>query len=63
MQTKKKCLVTDYIQANRKGSRKAEITDYSRPLNPHRVHVSPKVDDRKRRCPKSKTRKLKSYDL
>ena len=38
----------DYIKANRKASREAEIADYGHPLCHKRVHKSKKVYDRKR---------------
>ncbi|MFV0555029.1 MAG: hypothetical protein ACK5LR_10055 [Mangrovibacterium sp.] len=38
----------DYIKANRKASREAEIENHNRPVSFHRVHKSKKVYDRKR---------------
>ena len=38
----------DYIKANRKASREAEIKDHTRPISFNRVHKSKKVYDRKR---------------
>lgn len=38
----------DYIKANRRGSREAEIESYGHPVNYHRVQVSKKVYDRKK---------------
>lgn len=38
----------DYIKANRKGSREAEIENHSHPISHNRVHVSKKVYNRKR---------------
>ena len=38
----------DYIKANRKASREAEIENHTRPVNFCRVHKSKKVYDRKR---------------
>lgn len=38
----------DYIKANRKASREAEIENHTRPVNFNRVHKSKKVYDRKR---------------
>lgn len=40
--------LTDYIKANRKGSREAEIENHSRPVSYNRVHVSKKVYNRKK---------------
>lgn len=39
----------DYIKANRRASREAEIENHSRPISFSRVHKSKKVYDRKRR--------------
>ncbi len=44
----KKNMQRDYIKANRKASREAEIENHSRPINFSRVHQSKKVYDRKR---------------
>ena len=38
----------DYIKANRKGSREAEIENHGHPVSFNRVHVSKKVYNRKR---------------
>ncbi|MDD2962139.1 MAG: hypothetical protein PHR45_08710 [Muribaculaceae bacterium] len=38
----------DYIKANRRASRLAEIEDHMHPVNIARVHKSKKVYDRKR---------------
>lgn len=38
----------DYIKANRKASREAEIENHSHPVNFCRVHQSKKVYDRKK---------------
>jgi hypothetical protein len=38
----------DYIKANRKASREAEIQDHTHPISFKRVHKSKKVYDRKR---------------
>lgn len=38
----------DYIKANRKASREAEIETHTRPIRFNRVHKSKKVYDRKR---------------
>ena len=38
----------DYIKANRRASREAEIEDHNRPASFSRVHKSKKVYDRKR---------------
>lgn len=45
---KKKATEQDYIKANRRGSREAEIGQYGRPLLHKRVHKSKKVYDRKK---------------
>ncbi|MEG1545427.1 MAG: hypothetical protein RR382_13055 [Tannerellaceae bacterium] len=39
---------SDYIKANRKASREAEIENHNCPVNFKRVHKSKKVYDRKR---------------
>lgn len=39
---------SDYIKANRKGSREAEIENHNHPICHKRVHKSKKVYDRKR---------------
>ena len=48
MKTKKKDSFMDYIKANRKGSREAEIENHGHPVSFNRVHVSKKVYNRKR---------------
>lgn len=49
MKKKKKVSPLDeYIKANRKGSREAEIENHGRPVSHNRVHVSKKVYNRKR---------------
>jgi len=50
MKNKKKMRITqdDYIKANRKASREAEIAAYGHPLCHKRVFKSKKVYDRKR---------------
>lgn len=45
---KKKNKLTDYLKANRKGSREAELEQHNRPISHHRVHVSKKVYNRKK---------------
>ena len=45
---KKVSLLDEYIKANRKGSREAEIENHGRPVSHNRVHVSKKVYNRKR---------------
>jgi len=45
---KKKISLMDYVKANRKGSREAEIENYGHPINYNRVQVSKKVYNRKR---------------
>ena len=47
MKTKKKDSFMDYIKANRKGSREAEIENHGHPVSFNRVHVSKKVYNRK----------------
>ncbi len=44
----KKFTLSDYIKANRKASREAEIENHMRPVHINRVHKSKKVYDRKR---------------
>lgn len=49
MKKKKKISPLDeYIKANRKGSREAELENHGRPVSHNRVHVSKKVYNRKR---------------
>lgn len=48
MKTKKKDSFMDYIKANRRGSREAEIENHGHPVSINRVHVSKKVYNRKR---------------
>lgn len=48
MKTKKKNQKADYLKANRKGSREAEIENHGRPVHLNRIHVSKKVYNRKR---------------
>ena len=45
---KKVSPLDEYIKANRKGSREAEIENHGRPVSHNRVHVSKKVYNRKR---------------
>lgn len=45
---KKKISLMDYVKANRKGSREAEIENHGRPISYNRVQQSKKVYDRKR---------------
>lgn len=47
MRKKRKGALPDYIKANRKGSREAELEEHGRPVNYTRVHVSKKVYNRK----------------
>lgn len=47
MQKKKNFTQTDYIKANRKGSREAEIEAHGHPVNFNKVVVSKKVYNRK----------------
>lgn len=44
----KKNILCDYIKANRRATREAEIENHNRPVNFCRVHKSKKVYDRKR---------------
>lgn len=46
MKSKKKDALTEYVKANRKGSREAEIEMYGHPVNHHRIWVSKKVYNR-----------------
>lgn len=46
MKKKQKNALTEYVKANRKGSREAEIEMYGHPVNHHRVWVSKKVYNR-----------------
>lgn len=48
MKKKKKDALTEYVKANRRGSREAEIEMYGHPVNYHRICVSKKVYDRKK---------------
>ena len=50
MKTKKKKMdaLTEYIKANRKGSREAELENHGRPVSYNQVHTSKKVYSRKR---------------
>ncbi|KAA5476942.1 hypothetical protein [Bacteroides caccae] len=54
---KKRITQDDYIKANRKASREAEIEMYGHPICHKRVHQSKKVYNRKkiRRCVKMRT--------
>jgi len=49
MKTKKKDSFMDYIKANRKGSREAEIENHGHPVSFNRVHVSKKVFKHKKK--------------
>ncbi|MDL2221598.1 hypothetical protein LJC35_03485 [Parabacteroides sp. OttesenSCG-928-N08] len=52
MKRKKKTQkLTDYIKANRKGSREAEIENHAHPISYSRIHTSKKVYNRKRYKP------------
>ena len=46
---KKQDPLVEYIKANRKGSREAELENHGRPVSHNRIHVSKKVYNRKRR--------------
>lgn len=48
MKSKMKNQQTDYIKANRRGSREAEIENFGHPVNYHRVQASKKVYNRKK---------------
>lgn len=48
MKKKKQDALTEYVKANRKGSREAEIEMYGHPIHYHRICVSKKVYDRKK---------------
>lgn len=48
MKSKKTGGLADYIKANRKGSREAEIENHTRPVSFNRVHVSKKVYNRQK---------------
>ena len=53
---KKQDPLVEYIKANRKGSREAELENHGRPVSHNRIHVSKKVYNRKRmkgRCPEA----------
>ncbi len=45
---KKKSILTEYVKANRKGSREAELENHSRPVSYNRIHTSKKVYNRKK---------------
>ena len=45
---KKQDPLVEYIKANRKGSREAELENHGRPVSHNRVHVSKKVYNRKK---------------
>lgn len=44
---KKNNKLTDYIKANRKGSREAEIESHGHPVAHNRIHLSKKIYNRK----------------
>lgn len=48
MKSKKRNQQSDYIKANRRGSREAEIESHGHPVSFNRVHVSKKAYNRKR---------------
>ncbi|MDR1201358.1 MAG: hypothetical protein LBL58_06985 [Tannerellaceae bacterium] len=48
MKKKKRNQLDDYMKANRKGSREAELENHSHPINHHRIHVSKKTYSRKK---------------
>ena len=41
---KKQDPLVEYIKANRKGSREAELENHGRPVSHNRIHVSKKVN-------------------
>ena len=45
---KKQDPLVEYIKANRKGSREAELENHGRPVSHNRIHVLKKVYNRKR---------------
>ena len=45
---KKQDPLVEYIKANRKGSREAELENHGRPVSHNRIHVSKKVYNRTR---------------
>ena len=45
---KKQDPLVEYIKANRKGSREAELENHGRPVSHNRIHVSKKVYNRNR---------------
>lgn len=45
---KKQDPLVEYIKANRKGSREAELENHGRPVSHNRIHVSKIVYNRKR---------------
>jgi len=48
---KKQDPLVEYIKANRKGSREAELENHGRPVSHNRIHVSKKVYEG--RCPEA----------
>lgn len=46
-QKKKQFTQADYIKANRKGSREAEIEAHGHPVNYKRIYISKKIYNRK----------------
>lgn len=48
MKSKMKNQQADYIKANRRGSRDAEIANFGHPVNYHRIQISKKVYNRKK---------------
>ena len=45
---KKHSALVDYLKANRKGSREAEIEAHGHPVNYKRIYISKKIYNRKR---------------
>ena len=48
MKTKKNKQLIDYIKANRKGQREAEIENHDRPIHYNKIYTSKKVYNRKK---------------
>lgn len=63
MKTKKKNQKEDYLKANRKGSREAEIENHGHLVNYFRIQVSKKVYNRKRMKRMDQQRDSSSFDF
>ncbi len=59
---KKRTPLDEYIKANRKGSRDAEIEQHGHPLPKHYIHVSKKIYDREK-LKKEDSRSSKAEDI